>query len=54
MVLSTHSHRYFNYGCSAQARTALYKLAKKSANVLYKTPFGKYLINKFYWLAKKI
>ncbi len=54
MIISTHSHRYFRFGFMALIRTSLYKLAKFTATMLYKVKWGKYLIDKFYFLAKKI
>jgi len=54
MVISTHSHRYFCFGYIALLRISLYKTAKFVANALYKTRWGKYIINKFYFIAKKI
>lgn len=54
MIISTHPHRYFTYGFIAIIRTYLYKIAKCMAKKLYKTKCGKYLIDKFYFLAKKI
>ncbi len=54
MIISTHSHRYFRFGYIAWVRISLYKIAKLVANALYKTRWGKYIINKFYFIAKKI
>ena len=54
MIISTHSHRYFRFGFMALIRTSLYKLAKFTATMLYKVKWGKYIIDKCYFLAKKI
>jgi len=54
MIISIHSHRYFRSGYFALIRIALYKTAKFAAKVLYKVGWGKYIIDKFYFLAKKI
>lgn len=54
MIISTHSHRYFRFGFIALIRTSLYKLAKLTATMLYKMKWGKYIIDKCYFLAKKI
>lgn len=54
LIISTHSHRYFRFGYIALARISLYKIAKFVAKMLYKTRWGKHIINKFYFIAKKI
>lgn len=54
MIISTHSHRYFRFGYIALLRISLYKIAKYMAKILYKVSWGKYIINKFYFMAKKI
>lgn len=54
MIISMHSHRYFCFGYVALIRISLYKIAKYTAKKLYKMRLGKYLINKFYFMAKKI
>lgn len=54
MIMSTHSHRYFRFGCIALIRISLFKIAKLVAKMLYKVRWGKYLIDKFYFIAKKI
>ena len=54
MIISTHSHRYFRFGYIALLRISLYKIAKYTAKILYKVSWGKYIINKFYFMAKKI
>lgn len=54
MIISTHSHRYFCCGYITLIRISLYKTAKFVAKALYKTRWGKYIINKFYFIAKKI
>jgi len=54
MIISTHSHRYSSSGFSALIRVSLYKAAKFVAKTLYKARWGKYIINKFYYIAKKI
>ena len=54
MIISTHSHRYFKYAFIASARIFMFKAAKIVSKLLYKTKWGKYLINKFYFIAKKI
>jgi len=54
MIISTHSHRYFRFGYITLVRISLYKIAKFVAKALYKMRWGKYIINKFYFIAKKI
>lgn len=54
MIISIHSHRFFCSGCITLIRIASYKIARFAAKVLYKTKLGKYIIDKFYFLAKKI
>lgn len=54
MIISTHSHRYSASGCNAFIRVSLYKAAKLVAKTLYRARWGKYIINKFYYIAKKI
>jgi hypothetical protein len=54
MVISTHSHRYFTFGFIALFRKYLYRLAKLTAALLYKSRWGKYIIDKFYFVAKRI
>jgi len=54
MIISTHSHRYFKYACFGVMRRFLYKTAKYTANMLSRVRWGKYLLDKFYFLAKKI
>jgi hypothetical protein len=54
MIISTHPHRYFCFGYTALIRISLYKTAKLAAKMLYKVRWGKYIINKFYFIAKKI
>ena len=54
MIISTHSHRYFCFGYIILIRISLYKTAKFVAKMLYKVRWGKYLIDKFYFIAKKI
>jgi len=54
MIISTHSHRYIRFGCMVFMRICLYKAAKFVAKMLYKTSWGKYLIDKLYFIAKKI
>ncbi len=54
VVISTHSHRYFNFACAGRMRIWIYKTAKFTANMLYRVKWGKYLLDKFYFIAKKI
>ncbi len=54
MIISTHPHRYSCFGCIISVRISLYKIAKFVAKMLYKVRWGKYLIDKFYFIAKKI
>ncbi len=54
MVISIHSHRYFSFAFMVQLRVVIYKVAKFVARILYSSNFGKHIINKFYYLAKKI
>lgn len=54
MIISTHSHRYFSFACIGLMRIGLYKIAKFTANKVYKLKWGKYLLDKFYFIAKKI
>jgi hypothetical protein len=54
MIISIHTHRYFSFGYVASARISIYKITKFTAKALYKTRCGKYIINKFYFIAKKI
>lgn len=54
MIISTHSHRYVRFGFMTWIRISLYKTAKLLAKTLYKVRWGKYLIDKFYFIAKKI
>ncbi|MFA5250987.1 MAG: hypothetical protein WC454_00155 [Phycisphaerae bacterium] len=54
MIISTHTHRYFSFGCVALTRIYLYRTAKCIAKTLYKMRWGKYIIDKFYFIAKKI
>ena len=54
MVISTHTHRYFSFVLFERIRIYLYKIIKIVSRILYKTSMGKRVINKFYYLAKKI
>ena len=54
MVISTHTHRYFTFEFIEIIRLCLYKTAKCVAGFLYNTNWGKRIINKFYYIAKKI
>lgn len=54
VIISTHSHRYFKFGYIGVIRYILYTLAKCTAKWLYNFKWGRYIIDKFYYIAKKI
>jgi len=54
MIISTHSHRYFCFGIINKIRIVLYQVSRQIAYLLYNVKWGRYLINRFYYLAKKI
>lgn len=54
MIISIHSHRYGRLAFVSAARKWLYKTAKASAAFLGKFEWGRYLLNRFYFIAKKI
>lgn len=54
MILSTHTHRYFRYAFISWIRIGLFKIARPTARVLFRSAFGKYLLDKLYFMAKKI
>jgi hypothetical protein len=54
MVISIHSHRFFGSRLVFAFRTLVFKTLKKAGQVLNKTKLGKKLIDRFYFLAKKI
>lgn len=54
MIISIHTHRYFCSAYVALIRVFLYRVAKVVAKMLYRAKWGKYIIDKFYFIAKKI
>jgi len=53
LIVSSHPHRYFKYKLEAELKFFIFEIIKKNAKLIYKTEFGKKIINKFYFLAKK-
>jgi hypothetical protein len=54
MIISIHSHRFFCFGYIVLIRISLYKIAKFIVKIFCNLRWGKYIVNKFYYLAKKI
>ena len=54
LIISTHPHRWKKSLISNFLRKIIFTLSKKIAKKLYKISFLKRLINKFYYLARKI
>ena len=53
-IISTHPHRYCSSALIYLLKAALFSLIKIIAKALYKIPFMKKFMNKYYYLAKKI
>jgi len=54
LVVSVHSHRYSRFAATEATRVALYKAAKHSGEALFRNKLGRCLIDKFYFLARRI
>lgn len=54
IIMSTHPHRWGRNAIRIYAKLVLFKVIRTLAKVLYRMPIVKSLINRFYFLAKKI
>ena len=54
LIISIHTHRYFHFAIVNSMRLVSYKIAKRIAEIMYETRLGKRLIDRFYFIAKKI
>lgn len=54
IVISTHPHRWEEYKTKIMCKTGIFKCARATAKTLQKIPFAYNLLNRFYFLAKKI
>lgn len=53
-IVSTHPHRWTNFSLCYIVKTFVFKMIRIIAKLLYKVPFLKKVMNKYYYLAKKI
>lgn len=53
-ILSIHPHRWVNCAVTYKIRNYVFKFIKSTVNFAYRVPGIKKIINKFYFLAKKI
>ena len=53
-IISTHPHRWTNSAFVYRLKDFTFKVVKKIAKFLIKVPFFKKIMNKYYYLAKKI
>lgn len=54
VIISTHPHRWCKSNITAAAKNYVFLIIRKTARILYKIPIVKKLLEKFYFLAKKI
>ena len=54
LIVSVHSHRYCRFGATKAMRIAVYRAAKYMGETLYRVKLGQYLIDRFYFLARRI
>lgn len=54
LIISTHTHRYFRFVAISLIKFALYKFAKQAGGILSKVKWGRYILNKFYFMAKRV
>lgn len=54
IIMSTHPHRWEKNAIRIYAKLALFKVIRAVSKGLYKIPFIKSVMNRFYFLAKKI
>jgi hypothetical protein len=53
LIISSHPHRYFDTKLEAYSKQVIFNVIKKVAKSFYKTPLGKKILSKFYYLAKR-
>lgn len=53
-IISTHPHRWETSAIKAWTKGVLFKIIKKTAKAMLHVPLFKKLMNKYYYLAKKI
>ncbi|MEO1958048.1 MAG: hypothetical protein ABGX23_00690 [Nautiliaceae bacterium] len=53
LIISSHPHRYFNTKVEAYFKHGVFNIIKNIAKIFYKTPLGKKILSKFYYLAKR-
>ncbi len=54
IIVSTHPHRWYKYQFVSSVKTSIFKIVKSIAKALTKIEFFNKLMQKFYFLAKKI
>ncbi len=54
VIVSTHPHRWCKSNISAKIKNCVFLLVRRTARILYKIPGIKNILEKFYFLAKKI
>lgn len=54
VIVSTHPHRWNKSAVSARMKNFVFFCVRKLARVMYKIPVAKKLMEKFYFIAKKI
>lgn len=54
IILSTHPHRWEKSAFRIYTKLSLFKVVRAASKGLYKIPFVKPIMNRFYFLAKKI
>jgi hypothetical protein len=53
LIISSHPHRYFNTKFEAYSKQVVFTIIKNIAKSFYKTPLGKKILSRFYYLAKR-
>lgn len=54
IILSTHPHRWENTSLKINSRILIFKIIRKVARTLQKNPLMESIMNRFYFIAKKI
>ena len=54
VIVSTHPHRWCKNDISAKTKNCVFLIIRETVRILYKIPIIKRILEKFYFLAKKI
>ncbi len=54
VILSTHPHRWENSYFKIESKICVFKVVRKTVRIIQKLPIANQLLNRFYFLAKKI